>query len=149
MEIEGLTTAEIGKLVGITKNGVVGKALDEPLAVARGMAACVAKTPRPVAKSPVKPDAPISGRGACCRPFLGHERRRIRSTAAARPSCEQALTSIHSGGRRHGSQHRPPGFERGSRHARAFQPISKARRRRRSIVAAIDHLKLFTSTSKA
>ncbi len=80
---EGLTTAEIGKLVGITKNAVVGKAHRlglpaRPSPIRRqgsgGSSSSVTTMPRPVAKAPVKPirQIALSTSGACCKWPFGH-----------------------------------------------------------------------------
>ena len=79
---EGLTTAEIGKLVGITKNAVVGKAhrLGLPARPSpirrqgRGSGSSVAAAPRPVTKALVKPvrQIALSTSGACCKWPFGH-----------------------------------------------------------------------------
>jgi GcrA cell cycle regulator len=75
---EGLTTAEIGKMVGVSKNAVVGKAhrlglpaRPSPIRRSNGNTAKVA---RPVAKAPVKPMRQIvlSTSGACCKWPFGH-----------------------------------------------------------------------------
>ena len=75
---EGLTTAEIGKMVGVSKNSVVGKAhrlglpaRPSPIRRSNGNTAKVA---RPVAKAPVKPMRQIvlSTSGACCKWPFGH-----------------------------------------------------------------------------
>jgi GcrA cell cycle regulator len=77
---EGLTTAEIGKIVGVSKNAVVGKAhrlglpaRPSPILRNGGGGKSVA-TPRPVAKVPVKPARQIvlSTSGACCKWPFGH-----------------------------------------------------------------------------
>lgn len=77
---EGLTTAEIGKIVGVSKNAVVGKAhrlglpaRPSPILRNGGGGKSLA-TPRPVAKVPVKPARQIvlSTSGACCKWPFGH-----------------------------------------------------------------------------
>ena len=77
---EGLTTAEIGKLIGITKNAVVGKAHRlglpaRPSPIRRqGSGRSVVAAPRPVAKAPAKPmrQIALSTSGACCKWPFGH-----------------------------------------------------------------------------
>lgn len=77
---EGLTTAEIGKIVGVSKNAVVGKAHRlglpaRPSPIRRnGGGGKSAATPRSVAKVPVKPVRQIvlSTSGACCKWPFGH-----------------------------------------------------------------------------
>jgi len=78
---EGLTTAEIGKLVGVTKNAVVGKAHrlglpPRPSPIRRkGVSGGGGTTmPRPVAKAPVKliRQIALSTSGACCKWPSGH-----------------------------------------------------------------------------
>ena len=77
---EGLTTAEIGKVVGITKNAVVGKAHrlglpPRPSPIRRkGGGGGGATIPRPVVKAPVKPmrQIALSTSGACCKWPFGH-----------------------------------------------------------------------------
>ncbi len=87
---EGLTTAEIGKMVGVTKNAVVGKAhrlglppRPSPIrrkggggggSTSRSTGGGSASTPRPVAKAPVKPvrQFALSTSGARCKWPSGH-----------------------------------------------------------------------------
>ena len=75
---EGLTTAEIVKVVGITKNAVVGKAHrlglpPRPSPIRRKGGGGVT-LPRPVPKAPVKPmrQIALSTSGACCKWPFGH-----------------------------------------------------------------------------
>ena len=77
---EGLTTAEIGKMVGVSKNAVIGKAhrlglpaRPSPIRRRNGSGASAA-TSRPAAKAPVKPvrQIAISTSGACCKWPFGH-----------------------------------------------------------------------------
>jgi len=78
---DGLTTAEIGKIVGVTKNAVVGKAhrlglpaRPSPIRRANGANGGRAALSRPVVKAPVKPPRPIvlSTSGARCKWPFGH-----------------------------------------------------------------------------
>ena len=78
---EGLTTAEIGKMVGVTKNAVVGKAhrlglppRPSPIRRKGGGGGAGATMPRTVAKAPVKPmrQIALSTSGACCKWPFGH-----------------------------------------------------------------------------
>jgi GcrA cell cycle regulator len=78
---EGLTTAEIGKLVGVTKNAVVGKAhrlglppRPSPIRRQGGAGASGTVMPRPVAKAPARPvrQIALSTSGACCKWPFGH-----------------------------------------------------------------------------
>ncbi|MBR46224.1 MAG: hypothetical protein CMM31_07055 [Rhodospirillaceae bacterium] len=90
---EGLTTAEIGKQVGVTKNAVVGKAHrlglpPRPSPIRRngsggggstgrsagGSGNSGTRAPRPVAKAPVKPvrHLALSTSGARCKWPFGH-----------------------------------------------------------------------------
>ncbi len=86
---EGLTTAEIGKLVGVTKNAVVGKAhrlglrpRPSPIRHKGGGSSGGStnrngggtRTPRPVAKAPIKPvsQLALSTTGARCKWPFGH-----------------------------------------------------------------------------
>ncbi|MDA0228730.1 MAG: global cell cycle regulator GcrA-like protein [Proteobacteria bacterium] len=77
---EGLTTAEIGKIVGITKNAVVGKAHRlglpaRPSPIRRqGVGSSAVAAPRPVAKVLVKlvRQIALSTSGACCKWPFGH-----------------------------------------------------------------------------
>ena len=75
---EGLTTAEIGKVVGVSKNAVVGKAhrlglpaRPSPIRRNNGNSTPVS---RPVAKAPPKPvrQIALSTSGACCKWPFGH-----------------------------------------------------------------------------
>jgi len=84
---EGLTTAEIGKLVGVTKNAVVGKAHRlglpaRPSPIRRkgsgggstSRSAASVSVARPVAKPPAKPmrQLALSTSGARCKWPFGH-----------------------------------------------------------------------------
>ena len=76
---EGLTTAEIGKRIGVSKNAVVGKAHrlelpSRPSPIRRGV---VRRAPRPAAKAPAAPrpaprSLPISRSGRRCQWPIGH-----------------------------------------------------------------------------
>ncbi len=75
---EGLTTAEIGKMVGVSKNAVVGKAhrlglpaRPSPIRRNNGSSTPVS---RPVAKAPPKSvrQIALSTSGACCKWPFGH-----------------------------------------------------------------------------
>ena len=75
---EGLTTAEIGKVVGVTKNAVVGKAHrlglpPRPSPIRRNNGGR-ATLPRAIAKTPMRPPRPIalSTSGARCKWPFGH-----------------------------------------------------------------------------
>ncbi len=76
---EGLTTAEIGKVLGVSKNAVVGKAhrlglpaRPSPIRRSKSEGATKAK---PVAKPPLQPRISasiINTSGACCKWPFGH-----------------------------------------------------------------------------
>ncbi len=76
---EGLTTAEIGKVLGVSKNAVVGKAHRlglpaRPSPIRRTKSEGLAKV-KPVVKPPVQPRisaSVINTSGACCKWPFGH-----------------------------------------------------------------------------